>query len=276
MEGTVGGSSILTETLESIRGAAGAALGDATVERAVVGLFFTGVKLSNGFGGVSFTPIKDIPEAVCCPSSARAMPAPGRLRGRNALEFAEKSLQGSPIQRALGVAALNALSNAHWASAAPRGYSMKPGLDPIDALRLPKNAFVVLVGALVPYLRLLKKRGEPFCVLEKDPATLKRDEMPFYAPAERAADMVPRADVLIATGTTLINGTLEGLLALAKPGAEIVVVGPTASMLPEAFFRRGVRIVGGVRVTDANALMDVLSEGGPVITSSERWPKRSR
>jgi uncharacterized protein (DUF4213/DUF364 family) len=135
-------------------------------------------------------------------------------------------------------------------------------LDPIDALCLPKGAFVVVVGALVPYLSLLKKRGEPFCVLEKDPATLKRDELQFYAPAERAADMIPRADILIATGTTLINGTLEGLLALARPGAEIVVVGPTASMLPEAFFRRGVRIVGGVRVNDADALLDVLSEGG--------------
>jgi uncharacterized protein len=121
MERTVEPRGILTEILASIRCASGAALGDATVERAVVGLFFTGVKLSNGCGGVSFTPIKDIPEAACCPSSARAMPAPGRLRGRNALEFAEKSLQGSPIQRALGIAALNALSNAHWASAAPKG-----------------------------------------------------------------------------------------------------------------------------------------------------------
>ena len=47
-----------------------------TVERAAFGLFFSGVKLSTGHGGLCFTPVKEIPEAVCCPSSAKAMPFP--------------------------------------------------------------------------------------------------------------------------------------------------------------------------------------------------------
>lgn len=38
------------------------------IERAVMGIFFTGVKLSNGAGGLCATPIKSVPEAVCCPS----------------------------------------------------------------------------------------------------------------------------------------------------------------------------------------------------------------
>lgn len=50
-----------------------------TVERAVFGLFFSGVKLSTGQGGLCFTPVKEMPEAVCCPSSARAMPLFGRV-----------------------------------------------------------------------------------------------------------------------------------------------------------------------------------------------------
>jgi len=264
MEQTVAActSNILTETLESIRHISGLAIDELTVERAVIGLFFTGVQLSNGFGGVSFTPIKSIPEAVCCPSSASAMPASGKMRGRNAVQFAEQALSGPPLQRALAIAVMNALSNACWAKEAPRGYTMRSGIDPLDDLCLPSGAFAVVVGALVPYLRLLKKRGERFCVLEQDPATLKPDEMPFYMPAGRAFEVVPQADILIATGTTLINGTLDGLLALTKPGAVIVVVGPTASILPEAFFRRGVRIVGGIRVTDPGPLLDILAEGG--------------
>lgn len=52
------------------------------VTRAVLGLFFSGVKLSTGHGGLCFTPIKEIPEAVCCPSSAKAMPLSGKLAGR--------------------------------------------------------------------------------------------------------------------------------------------------------------------------------------------------
>jgi len=254
-------SGILPETLSSIREMV-SGKDPVTVERVVLGLFFTGVKLSNGHGGVCYTPIKTIPEAVCCPSSARAMPTPGRLRGRNAVQFAEEALSGSPLQRAVGIAVMNALSNAYLAQGQSTGYVVKSGVDPLDELLLPQDAFVVVVGALAPYLRLLKARGKPFCVLEQDPATLKPDEMPFYAPAERASEKVPQADVLIATGTTLINGTLERLLMLARQDAQIVVVGPTASMLPNAFFRRGVYAVGGVRVIDPDPLLDILAEGG--------------
>lgn len=68
--------------------------------------------------------------------------------------------------------------------------------------------------------------------------------------------------MLVITGTTLINDTLEGLLALAKPGAQIIVVGPTASMLPDAFFRRGIKILGGVIGTRADELLDIIGEAG--------------
>jgi len=254
-------SSILLETLNAIREKVDGQ-DPVTVERIVLGLFFTGVKLSNGHGGVCYTPIKSIPEAVCCPSSARVMPTPGRLRGRKAVQLAEEALSGSPLQKAVGIAIMNALSNEFLDQGQSRGYVVKPGVDPLDELPLPEDAFVVVVGALAPYLKLLKTRRKPFCVLEQDPATLKQDEMAFYAPADLASEKVPLADVLITTGTTLINDTLEGLLMLARRDARIVVVGPTASMLPDAFFRRGVYAVGGVRVIDPDALLDTLAEGG--------------
>lgn len=68
--------------------------------------------------------------------------------------------------------------------------------------------------------------------------------------------------MLVITGTTLLNNTLEPLLATAKPGGAIVVVGPTASMLPDAFFRRGVTMLGGDIVTDPDVLLDTIAEGG--------------
>src|SRR6202007_2730519 len=79
---------ILHETLGTIREILGSELDGITVERAVVGLFFTGVELSNGIAGACATPIKTIPEAVCCPSSALARPFPGKLGGRSAFDLA--------------------------------------------------------------------------------------------------------------------------------------------------------------------------------------------
>ena len=83
MEPTSHPGDILRETREAISEVLGKSLETMTVEKTVMGLFFTGIKLNSGEGGLCFTPIKSIPEAVCCPSSARVMPgsATGLLQG---------------------------------------------------------------------------------------------------------------------------------------------------------------------------------------------------
>lgn len=73
---------ILERTINLVKELLKSELDTITVERSVLGLFFTGVKLSTGHGGLCFTPVKEMPEAVCCPSSARAMPLSGRLSGQ--------------------------------------------------------------------------------------------------------------------------------------------------------------------------------------------------
>src|SRR5258708_38743823 len=94
---------IMRETLGAIREILGSELDGIAVERAVVGLFFTGVELSNGIAGACATPIKTIPEAVCSPSSAMAVPFPRKLRGRPAFDPAREALCGNAIRRAAGV-----------------------------------------------------------------------------------------------------------------------------------------------------------------------------
>ena len=208
------------------------------------------------------TPIKTIPEAVCCPSSAMAMPFPGKLRGRPAFELAREALGDNGIRRAVGIAAMNALADTCWRRRPHPEAELRLGIDAFDATELRPGDTVVAVGAFVPFLRELKRRRQPYLVLEQDPATLKPDELPFFRPAEQAPAVVPEADVLLITGTTLINDTLEELLALAKPTARVTMVGPTVSMLPDAFLHRGADILGTVRITDPDAFLDMLAEGG--------------
>lgn len=254
--------SILNETIVQVREILGSDFESVTVERVVIGIFFTGVKLSDGSGGLCFTPVKEIPEAVCCPSSARAMPYPGRFRGRPPGEFLRDLPGAAPLKKAVGIAILNALSESCRRRQPDTGYSCESGKDALDTLPLPDEGYVVVVGALVPILKRLKARGKPFGILELDIRTLKPDEIPFLIPREHAGAEIRRADMLVITGTTLINNTLEPLLALARPGAIVLVVGPTASMLPDAFFRRGVTLLGGDVVTVADELLDTIAEGG--------------
>ena len=255
-------TSILHETLAVIPDILGPELAGITVERAAIGLFFTGVKLNNGIAGACATPIKTIPEAVCCPSSAMAMPFPGKLKGRPAYDLAREALGDNGIRRAVGIAAMNALADACWRRRPHSATELRFGIDAFDATEMDPGDKVVVVGAFVPFLRELKRRRQPFLVLEEDPATLKPEELPFFRPAEQAASVVPEADVLLITGTTLINDTLENLLGWAKPSARVTMVGPTVSFLPDAFLRRGADILGTVRITDPDAFLDVLAEGG--------------
>ena len=254
--------SILEETIHQVRDELGSDFEEITIERIVIGIFFTGVRLSNGSSGLACTPIKEIPEAVCCPSSARALPYPGKFVGRKAGYFLRDLASASPLRKAIGIAIINALSASCMKERNATGYSIEAGRDALDPIEFPEEGYVVVVGALVPVLKKLLARGRPFGILELDKETLKKEELPFFIPPERADDAVGNADMLIITGTTLLNNTLEPLLGLARPGATIIVVGPTASMLPDAFFRRGVTMLGGDLVTRADELLDTLAEGG--------------
>ena len=159
---------ILRETLSKIPEILGSELDGLTVERAVVGLFFSGVKLSNGVAGACATPIKTIPEAVCCPTSAMAMPFPGKLRGRPALDLAKEALGDHGIRRAVGIAAMNALADTCWHRRPHPETELRLGIDAFDATEIRSGENVVVVGAFVPFLRELKRRRQPFLVLEQE------------------------------------------------------------------------------------------------------------
>ncbi|MCL2281529.1 MAG: DUF364 domain-containing protein [Dehalococcoidia bacterium] len=256
------GNILLQETAIAIERALGADLQKITVERAVFGIFFSGVKLSNGQGGVCFTPVKEIPEAVCCPSSAKAMPLSGRLSGRSAAEYLADLEHDNILRKTLAIATLNALSATYWSRQTAHKYEITTGKDAFDDLEIPDSGKTVVIGALVPILKKLIAAEADFKVLEMDSRTLKSKELEHFAPAAEMSRYVPQADLLVITGTTLINDTLPSILEIAKPGAKIVVAGPTASMLPEAFFKYGVTILGGILVTKSDEILDVIAEAG--------------
>ena len=109
---------ILTETIASIQDILGADLDRITVERAVVGLFFTGVKLDTGVTGACATPLRSIPDA-------RALSLSGKLRGRLAGELLKEAAAPSGIRRAVGIAAMNALADMCW-DRRPTGWKVGP------------------------------------------------------------------------------------------------------------------------------------------------------
>ncbi len=105
---------LLQESADILKEYFGERLDKMVVERAVFGLFFSGVKLSTGHGGLCFTPVKEIPEAVCCPSSAKAMPLSGKLGGRSVKSYLDDLSHANILRKTLAIATLNALSACYW------------------------------------------------------------------------------------------------------------------------------------------------------------------
>ena len=175
---------ILTETIASIQDILGADLDRITVERAVVGLFFTGVKLDTGVTGACATPLRSIPDA-------RALPLSGKLRGRLAGELLKEAAAPSGIRRAIGIAAMNALADMCWERQPTAGVDLCTGVNAYDAAEIRPGENVVVVGAFVPFLKSLKRALQRFTVLKMDSATLKLDELPHFRPANEAASVCP-------------------------------------------------------------------------------------
>lgn len=253
---------ILDEVRNEVLAGLGRVAEEATLERVVVGIFFTGVKISLGTGGLCFTPVKELPEAVCCPSSAGRIRDPRKMKGAGVVDLLNDLDSREPLRRAIGIAVLNALSATCWERGVPADYEIRKHTDAQDLIPMTPDREVTVIGALAPVLQKLEKRGGTWWVVEQDPRTLRQEEMGHFVPAGQSDEVIGRADILVITGVTLLNHTLEGILKKARKGADIYVMGPTAGMLPGPLFARGVRLVGGVRVKRPDEVLDVLAAGG--------------
>lgn len=190
------------------------------------------------------------------------MPLSGKLKNRPIEKYLKDIFSGNILRRTLGIATLNAISSYCWTKDIAKDYEIIKGQDAFEDLVFKEGEKTVVIGALVPVLRTLIAGNHDFTVLEMDQSTLKGKELDHFAHAEDYSKYVSKADHVIITGVTILNDTLLDILKECNKGAEILVTGPTASMLPDAFFDEGVTTMGGVIVTRPDELLDVLAEGG--------------
>src|SRR5947207_15762469 len=127
---------ILRETLERIAETLGAERDRITVERAVVGVFFTGVSLDNGIAGACATPIAGVRETFCCASAVAGGRAPGNVRGCPAFALAGEALGPDGVGRGLGIATMNALADTCWQRRPHPEAELRVGVDAFDATEI--------------------------------------------------------------------------------------------------------------------------------------------
>ncbi len=226
-----------------------------------VGVYFTAARLASGEVGLAWTP-RDPAEIACCPRSAASAPPAGRIAGMDAWEVAGWADDRLALKRAIAVATLNALS----AFAAGRqrlpGARLLAGLDALAAAGIAPPDRVTLCGAFPPFLKALKGRVARLRVLDSHPESLKADERDLWCPSVDAAAALADTDVVLLTGSTLVEGGLDALLDAASGARRVVIAGPSAPLWPGPFFARGVDVLAGLRVRDGDAVLRIVGEAG--------------
>ena len=253
---------VIPETIDILIEKSPTPLEEIWIDDLVIGIFFTGVKLSTGHAGCAFTPIGEIPEAVCCPTTAARMPQAGALEGIPISEIIKYSLDPNVVKSAIGVATLNAVSQLILESTNGTEYEIIRDRDGFNLLNIQPHETVSLIGAFGPYIRRLKMMGNPFFIIEKNSQTLRLDEMKHFKPESEMRDALEKSGVAIMTGTAIVNHTIDHILSLLKNDIRAAIIGPTASMIPDAFFRRGVHVMAGIEIQKPDTMIKVLKQGG--------------
>lgn len=226
----------------------GPAIEDIGVIDIRIGLAYTAVLLSEGYGGVACTPLY---EFSCCPT----MDFSETLKGNTAGKILELALSENPLEAALGIATINALSNM-LLNLEPDNFQFSD-IDVLDLIK-PEDR-VAMVGYFGPLITKILEITPKLTILEKREI---EDAKTRVLPSERAGEILPASDVILLSASTLANGTFDGLLALSRTARETILLGPSAPLYPNPFFERGITALMGTQIFDPLTMLTVVSEAG--------------
>ncbi|MGM0688734.1 MAG: Rossmann-like domain-containing protein [Bacillota bacterium] len=178
-------------------------------------------------------------------SSGAPVQEAGNLVNKTALELCNYYTSSSILERSIALAAINSLIEVPLQSC--------QNINAADLLmEYGKGKKVCIVGHF-PFVPRLREMVDKLWVLEKRP---RLDDLP----ADEADQILPQADVAAITGTALLNGTMDKLLALCRKDALVMVLGPTTPLSP-LWFERGVSVVSGTIVTEPDLVLKLVSQG---------------
>lgn len=166
-----------------------------TISDVRLGLGYSCVELTDGSLGLTWTPGRTS-------GSCTHLKHAGNLLGLNAQETLSWLSSENMLERALGLATFNALN-----SRVKRNLLTE---EAISLQNLQKDDHVVMIGFFAPLIPKIKETG---CRLEI--VELNTDN-PGTITTNQGVTALAECDVAIITATSIINNTIDGLLAALK------------------------------------------------------------
>ena len=208
-----------------------------TVIDGVIGAQYLGVTLSTGRSHCVLALWEDVP-------IGDDLVPPEGFVGRDAWEIAQWALYGSnDIRRGLGIAVLNAASPFYDD---PRYTDFRE-----DFLQDPDPDMVLgMIGYMPPKVKVYSKQVKEIICFDR--GIQRRGYMGNVSihPMEQEAELLPTCDVVIITGTTATNGTIDNVLSWCDNAKEIELNGWSLPFYPEAYRGTGITCLSAARVQD--------------------------
>lgn len=242
---------ILSDLVSRLNHDFGPAIKEIEVKDVRIGLAYTGVLLSEDYGGVACTPIY---EFSSCPSCS-FLDFNDTIKGKTADKVLDLVSSKNPIETAVGVATANALS--HMLQDLKPENFLSLDLDVLDLIK-PEDS-VAMVGYFEPLVPKIIKMTKKITVLEKRKIESAKTRI---LPSERAREILPSSDIIILSASTLANRTFDKLLTYCSKAREVILLGPSTPLYPKLFFERGITSVMGTLILDSRTMLTIVSEAG--------------
>ena len=210
-----------------------------------VGLGYTAVKLESGKSGVACMLRHRLGKGTCS-----LLPQAGTLAGIEVRQAISLFGSQNVVEASIGLATLNALID--WTEEAT---SSKDEL--VELLHINQRDRVGMVGHIAPVVNSIRQYANDCVVFDEG----KLGQEGITATTQQS-EILPQCNVVILSATSLLNHTFDALLTLASGAREICVMGPSTPLLPDVFRARGVTLLAGRQITDANQLLRIVSEAG--------------
>jgi len=234
------------------------------VSKVCIGLGYTGVKLDTGHIGVCHSLLNEL-ALGCCQMVKRA----GTLADSPATELSSSAKSWDMSESIVGVATLNALSQMVLDKEKEKYLITEGNFMDYMVNKIGKKDTVALVGCIEPFTEILRKKARHLYIFERNPTLFDEQMLPDTA----CEEFLPKADIVIVTGSSIANKTIDHVLGLSQGAKEIGVVGPSAGLIPNPLFKRGVTIIGSIKAVNADRLLQIIAEGGgtPQIKSAVKF-----
>jgi len=226
------------------------------VTQIIIGLKYTAVELA----ALSFAPFLGL--AYNLPSVIKRRQDFEEYQNERSLEILLQWAYNPPsLKKIIGVATINALSQHILEIINP--YEKIQG-DILDYLKIKNDTKITFIGQISPLIEKVRKQTNSILIIEDNLSVSEKfKEFPVKKSIYDLSEGEKSADILFCTGSSLINDTLENIIKILRRSVrKIIVIGPSASLIPDVLFDYGVDIVGGMRILDHESTIKIIQESG--------------